>query len=66
MSSIELTKLTGQSEKHFTELALIDNINQSGIFPQFPNTQTECHESSVPEYLLNCHGLDGEKHFKIV
>ena len=48
------------------KFALIDNINQSGIFPQYPNTQTECHESSVPEYLLNCHGLDEEKHFKIV
>ena len=64
MPSNGITQLTGQSEKHFTELA-IDNINQSGISPQFSNTHREHHESSVSEYLLNCHGLE-KKHFKIV
>ena len=58
MPSNGLTQLTGQSEKHFILSLRLTISIKSGISPQFSNTHREHHDSSVSEYLLNCHGLE--------
>ena len=65
MPSNGLTQLTGQSEKHFILSLRLTISIKSGISPQFSNTRREHHDSSVSEYLLNCHGLEKKNTSKL-